>query len=382
MKITEIRTTVVGAPWRELTFVELLTDEGLTGLGEVRMVNKTDTLLAAVGELGRRHVVGLDPFDTTLLARRVGWEEFGRVGEVTASALAAFDVACHDLQGQALGVPVWKLLGGRVRDSVRAYANGWYRGERTPETFAALAREVVDRGYTALKVDPFGAASTQLNTAERTRSVDMLAAVRDAVGPGVQLMVEMHGRFTAGEAARIAALVEPLDPEWLEEPTPPGNASSLRAVRSRTRLPLAAGERTHTPAELREIVEDQLVDVIQTDLTHAGGFTGLRAIASWAATYDMVVAPHNVCGPVGTMANVHFAVATQNHMVLEHFNDFADPWVFDLVDGAPTVGPDGTFAVPQAPGLGVRLRPEVCAEHPRTGAFFDLNRTGWELREH
>lgn len=143
----------------------------------------TEIRTTVIDELGQRHVVGMDPFDTKLLSRKLVWDEFGHAGEVTASALAAFDVAFHDLQGQALGVPVWKLLGGRVRDSVRAHANGWYRGDRTPETFAALARTVVARGYTALKVDPFGAASTQLSNAERTRSVDILAAVRDAVGP-------------------------------------------------------------------------------------------------------------------------------------------------------------------------------------------------------
>lgn len=133
--------------------------------------------------------------------------------------------------------------------------------------------------------------------------------------------------------------------------------------------------------ELREIVEEQLVDVLQTDITHAGGFTGLRAVASWAGTYDLVVAPHNVCGPVGTMANVHLAVATHNHAVLEHFNDFADPWVLDLVEGAPRVDGEGFFGVPEAPGLGVHLRPEVCAEHQRTSAYFDLYRDGWERRE-
>jgi len=381
VRITEIRTTVVGAPWRELTFVELVTDEGLVGLSEVRMVNKTDTLLAAIDELGRRHVVGMDPFDTERLSRKLLWDEFGRAGEVTASALAAFDVAFHDLQGQALGVPVWKLLGGRVRDSVRAYANGWYRGDRTPETFAALARTVVARGYTALKVDPFGAASTQLSNSERARSVDILAAVRDAVGPDVQLMVEMHGRFTAGEATRVAGLVAPLDPEWLEEPVPPYSAASLREVRRRTPLPLATGERHHTLADLREIVEEGLVDVLQSDISHFGGLAAVRKLAGWAQVYDLVVAPHNVCGPVGTMANVHFGVATPNHMVLEHFNDFADPWVLDLVEGAPVVRADGTFAVPEAPGLGVELRHDVCAEHPRTDAFFDLHAEGWEKRE-
>src|SRR5437870_12060505 len=145
MKIVEARTTVVGAPWRELTFLELSTDDGLTGVGEVRIVNKTDTLVACVGELAPRYVVGSDPFDVERLAWNVQRAEYGRPGEVTQSALAAFEVACWDLMGQALGVPVWKLLGGKFRDRVPAYANGWYQAERDPQVIARLARGVVKR---------------------------------------------------------------------------------------------------------------------------------------------------------------------------------------------------------------------------------------------
>ena len=376
-----MRTTAVGAPWRELVFLELLTDEGLTGTAEVRIVNKTDTLLACIEELAPRYVIGSDPFDVERLAWNVQRAEYGRPGEVTQSALAAFDVACWDLMGQALGVPVWKLLGGRFRDRVPAYANGWYTSKRDPAAIARLAQDVVKRGYRALKLDPFGAASAELAAPDRRRAVEIVAAVREAVGPDVQIMVEMHGRFTPAAASGVAVRLEPYDPEWIEEPVPPENAESLRRMRQATWLPIATGERAHTPSDIREFIEGGCVDVVQVDLTHFGGFHAMKCLAGWADAYYLLLAPHNVCGPVGTMANVHFAVATSNYKVLEHFNDFADPWVQDLVDHPPSVDPgDGCFAIPERPGLGLSLKHDTCAAHPRTGGRIRLFEAGWERR--
>jgi len=380
LKIIDVRTTVVGTSWRELTFVELITDEGLVGLGEARMVNKTDTLVACIGELARRYAVGSDPFDVELLAWRVQWEDYGRAGEVTMTALAALDMACWDLMGQALDQPVWRLLGGRFRDKVPAYANGWYRGPRDATTYAALAGAVTERGYRALKIDPFGSASSDLSSAEEARSVEIITAVREAVGSDVSIMVEMHGRFSAATAIRVAQRMEALRPEWIEEPVPPYNPSTLRRVRHATSIPIATGERVHAIADFRELIESGLVDVIQADLSHFGGFTGLRNLAGWAAVYDLQLAPHNVCGPVGTAANIHFAVATANFKVLEHFNDFADPWLSELVDEAPKVTADGFFDIPTRPGLGLQLDSDACANHPRTHAHFNLHRDGWEMR--
>jgi galactonate dehydratase len=381
LKITDIRTTVVGAPWRELVFVEMTTDDGRTGTAEVRIVNKTDTLLACIGELAPRYVIGADPFDVERLAWNVQRAEYGRPGEVTQSALAAFDVACWDLMGQALGVPVWKLLGGRFRDRVPAYANGWYTGKRDPAVIARLARDVVARGYRALKLDPFGAASAELTGPDRRRAIEIVAAVREAVGPDVQIMIEMHGRFTPAAASAVAASLEPYDPEWIEEPVPPENAEALRRVRQSTRLPIATGERAHTPYDIREFIEGGYVDVVQVDLTHFGGFLAMKRLAGWADAYYLLLAPHNVCGPVGTMANLHLAVATSNYKVLEHFNDFADPWVQELVDCPPSVdAEDGCFGVPERPGLGLSLKHDVCALHPRTGGRIRLFEAGWERR--
>src|SRR5262245_1189353 len=308
------------------------------------MVNKTDTLVACIQELAPLYVIGSDPFDVERLAWNVQRAEYGRPGEVSQSALAAFDIACWDLMGQALRVPTWKLLGGRFRERVPAYANGWYQTERNPVAVAARARAVVERGYRALKLDPFGAAAAELSPADRRRAVEIVASVREAVGPDVQILVEMHGRFTPSAAATVAALLEPYEPEWIEEPVPPENAAALKRVRDATRIPIATGERIHALPDAREFIEGGYLDVVQVDPTHFGGLTAMKRLAGWADAYYLLLAPHNVCGPVGTMANVHLAVATPNYKLLEHFNDFADPWVQDLVDQPPRVDPvDGCF---------------------------------------
>lgn len=380
-RIVELRTVVVGAPWRELTMVELVTDDGLTGLGEVRMVNKTDTLLAAINELAARYVIGRDPADTSRLAWEIQVGEYGVAGEVTASALAAFDMACWDLLGKQHGVPVWKLLGGQFRDRVPAYANGWYQAERDPATIAALAGQVVQRGYRALKIDPFGAASAELSRSERRRSTAILEAVRDEVGPDVELYVEMHGRFTAASALEVISDLAHLEPGWIEEPVPPDDLNGYRHIRRSTPLRIATGERLHRAGEVRPFLDEGLVDVLQVDLTHHGGITGLQRLVGWTQAANVLLAPHNVCGPVGTAAALHIAISAPNLKTLEHFNDFADPWVAALVDVAPTVDiEDGCFALPTRPGLGVELDHAVCAEHPRTGGRLTLFSEGWERR--
>ncbi len=381
MKITNASITVVGTQWRELVFLELHTDTGLTGISECRMVSRTMTLEACLKELAPRHVIGTDPFDVERLAWNIQRAEYDRPGEVSQSALACFDVACWDLIGQSLKVPVWKLLGGKFHDRVLAYANGWYQAERDPATIASLAKQVVLRGYRGLKLDPFGHASAELDAPERRRAVAIVAAVREAIGPDVKIMLEMHGRFTAATASAMAKLIEPYDPEWIEEPTPPENALAYRSVRAATHLPIATGERAHAMEDIRGFIEGGVVDIVQVDLTHFGGFLAMKKLAGWADAYNLTMAPHNVCGPVGTMANLHFAVATPNYKVLEHFNDFADAWVLDLVDHPARVDrADGCFAVPERPGLGLKLNHAACAEHPRTGGRIKLFEAGWEKR--
>src|SRR5256885_5793283 len=171
------------------------------------MLNHTDALHGYLREAVPRHVIGADPLDVESLVHRMTRHDYARPGEIAMSALAIVEIACWDLAGKALGLPVYKLLGGAVRDRVKAYANGWYQVERTPEEFHAAARAVVARGYRALKLDPFGAGMFELDVEETARSMDLVAAVRDAVGPEGEILIEMHGRVSAATAIRIAGLL-------------------------------------------------------------------------------------------------------------------------------------------------------------------------------
>lgn len=379
MRITELDTHILGTPWRDLTFVRVHTDEGLSGVGECRMLGHTAALLGYLSEAAPRHVVGSDPFDVESLVDRMKHGDYGRAGEIVMSGIACVEMACRDIVGKALGQPVWRLLGGAVRSRVKAYANGWYTVERTAEEFHAAARRVVERGYRALKFDPFGPGRWELEPAERRRSIDLVAAVRDAVGPDVEILIEMHGRFAPSEAIRIASELTRFEPTWIEEPVPPDNAAALATVAERTQIPVATGERIHDRTEFRELFERRTVDVIQPDIGHIGGIGETRKLAATAETHYVRVAPHNVGGPVLTAANLHLAACTPNFLIQEHFNDFADEHVKQAAPGLPEVT-DGYFDLPTAPGLGVELDTDYVAEHPGTGAHFDLYAEGWQFR--
>jgi galactonate dehydratase len=381
MRISNLRTGVVGTPWRNLTIVELQTDEGLTGVGEARMVNHTDALLGYLAEAGPTHVLGSDPFETESLVQRMYRNDYGRAGEVAMSAIAVVEMACWDIVGKALGQPVYRLMGGAVRDRIPAYANGWYTVERDPDEFRQAAQAVVERGYRALKVDPFGAGLLQIDRAERLRSVGLVEAIRDAVGPEVEIMVEMHGRFAPATAVAVARDLARFEPFWIEEPVPPENLKALAKVAARVDVPVATGERIHTRYDFRELLELQAADILQPDIAHFGGISETRRLAATAETHYLHVAPHNVGGPVATAANLHLAACTPNFLVQEHFNDFADSWVLDVAPGLPRVGHDGAFPLPSGPGLGVTVDWDAAAEHPRQDVHFDLFREGWQRRE-
>jgi galactonate dehydratase len=380
MRIAEVRPLVLGTQWRNLTYVVVRTDEGLEGVGEVRMINETEALLGYLAEAVPVHVLGADPFEIEALIQRLWRREYARSGQIAMSALSVLETACWDIVGKALDQPVHRLLGGPVRDRIKAYANGWYTVERTPEEFHAAARAVVARGYRALKLDPFGAGTWELEPEERTRALELVEAVRDAVGPDVELLVEMHGRFTPAQAVSIARDLERFRPSWIEEPVPPENLAALRKVSEQVSLPVATGERIHVRDEFRELFELQAADVVQPDLTMCGGILETRRIAAWAEAYYVLVAPHNVGGPVSTAAALHLAAVTPNFKIQEHFNDFGEAFVKEAAPGNPEVV-DGYFALPQGPGLGVTLDEDVVAEHPRRTIHFDLFAEDWHLRQ-
>jgi galactonate dehydratase len=380
MKIARVETLVLGAAWRNLTYVVLHTDDGLEGVGEVRMINHTDALLGYLDEAGPNHILGSDPFAIEDLVRRMYRNDYARAGQIAMSAIAVVEMACWDIVGKALGQPVYRLLGGPVRDRVRAYANGWYTVERTPDEFREAALRARAKGYDAVKLDPFGDAYYELPAAERRRAVALIEAVREAMGPDGEVFVEMHGRFTPAVAIGIAKDLAPFRPGWIEEPVPPENIKALAKVARKVDVPVATGERIHARHEFREVFERQAADIVQPDLTMCGGILETRKIASWAESYYVLVAPHNVGGPVSTAACLHFAAVAPNFKILEHFNDFAEGFIKAAAPGNPELR-DGSFPLPAGPGLGVTLDRDVVREHPRRDIHFDLFREEWHLRQ-
>jgi galactonate dehydratase len=380
MKIVDVKTHVMGTAWRNLSFVRVITDEGLEGVGEVRMLNHTDALLGYFAEAVPNHILGSDPFNVEDLVQRMFRNDFARAGEIAMSAISTIEIACWDIMGKAIGLPVYKLLGGAVREKIKAYANGWYTVERTPQEFHAAAKRVLEKGYRALKFDPFGAGFYELDRTEKNKVIELVEAVYDAVGPDVEMLIEMHGRFNLATAVELARELERFKPSWVEEPVPPENLAALKKASRKINIPVATGERIHTRYDFRELFELQAADIIQPDITHFGGLLETKKLAAWAEVYYILVAPHNVGGPVSTAAALHFAASTPNFKIQEHFNDFAEDWVKAAAPGNPEVV-DGYFALPQGPGLGVKLDEALIQEHPQQRIFFNLFAENWHRRQ-
>lgn len=362
MKISSFRTLVLGTPWRNLTYLVLETDEGLTGIGEARVLGKTHTVTEYLKD-AQRHFVGHDPFDVEALYRRMTLFDFGKPGEVVHTGLALVEMACWDIIGKACGQPVYRLLGGKVRDTVPAYANGWYTVERKPEDFALSAQRVLDRGYKAMKFDPFGSGDLELTRPEFHRSIDLIEAVFTVTRGRAQIMLEMHGRFAPHQAREIARAVEKFEPAWIEEPTRPGDVPALKSVRQHTSLPIATGERLYGMPEFRELFALGLCDVVQPDITQCGGILETKKIASVAEMHSVMTAPHNVGGIVSTMAALQLCLTLRNGKILEHFNDFADEGIKRAGTNYPEVV-DGEFRAPSLPGWGIELNEDFIKEHP------------------
>lgn len=383
MKIARVTPMVMGTAWRNLTFVKVETDDGLIGVGEARAVNRTDGVLGYLNEAIPRYVLGEDPFNVERLVSRMFREDFARAGEITMTGIALIEIACWDIMGQALGLPVYRLLGGAVRDRIKAYANGWYTVERTPAEFAAAAQRAVAKGYHALKFDPFGGGFYELERDEKLKSISLVEAVRAAVGPEIELLIEMHGRFNPPTAIEIAKELAPYKPSWYEEPVPPENLAALKRVSTAIAplgVPVATGERLHTMHEYRELFELQAADIIQPDITHFGGLMNTKKLAAWAEAYYVLVAPHNVGGPVSTAAALHLAASTPNFKIQEHFNDFAEAFVKQSAPGVPEIV-DGYFPLPAGPGLGVTLNEDVIRANPQQSIHFNLFTADWHKRQ-
>lgn len=378
MKITDVQTFLVGTKWRNFLFVKISTDEGIVGVGEATLEGKEKVVESAIHELKRRNVLGANPFNIEHMWMSMYRNEFWHGGPVLLTAMSGIEIACWDIVGKALGQPIYNLLGGRCRDKIPTYANGWYSGERTPEHFARCAKEVIQKGYRALKFDPFGMAGREMSRQEKVKSLDLVAAVREAVGPDVEIFIEVHGRFSPMTAIEIARELEPYRPGWYEEPVPPDNHDAMALVARKINIPVATGERLYTRYGFRRLFELQAANIIQPDILHTGGILETKKIAAMADTYYMAVAPHNPNGPISTAVAVQLDACLTNFYIQECLDDFDVPWRNQLIQGALEIV-NGYITVPDKPGLGVELNEEVLQEHPYVeGAFFNMWSEGWE----
>lgn len=247
-EITDVETYIVASPTRPWLFVEVQTDQGVSGIGEAMAHRKPETVATAVDEIAERFVVGSDPFDTERLFFDIYRDEWFSKHVVNTTVISAIDQACWDIKGKARDTPVYELLGGSFHgDSLPAYANGWYSDvDGTPESFGTAAERVVDDGYRAMKFDPFGTVWGHMDRREFHRAIDRVAAVREAVGPEVELLIEGHGKFRPGTALEVAQALAPYEPTFFEEPTPADNVDALARVARRSPVPIATGERAMT----------------------------------------------------------------------------------------------------------------------------------------
>lgn len=352
---------MLGTPWRNLTYITLETADGITGVGEARVVGRTHTVLELLKDT-QRHFIGHSAYDINALYQRFTLDDCNKPGSETITALSLLEMACFDLQGKAAGVPLYRLLGGKVRDKVPAYANGWYTFERDADLFIQAAQEVVNKGYMGLKFDPFGSANLELSRKEYYKSLGLIEAVASVLPDNVQMFIEMHGRFTPHQAIEIARDIEKFKPGWIEEPCRPDDLGAHKLVMSQTSIPVATGERLYTPAEYRELFDSRAANIIQVDPTNFGILEATH-VAAQAENYSMMVAPHNVGGILSTLVNIHLMATLRNGKILEHFNDFADKNVKKAGVWYPKLV-DGHFELPDKPGIGVELDYEFIKDNP------------------
>jgi len=356
VKITRLETFFVKPRW---LFLKVHTDEGLVGWGEPIVEGWSRTVAACVDEMGR-YLIGQDP-------RRIEhhWQAlyrggFYRGGPVLVSALSGIEQALWDITGKWLGVPIYQLLGGAVRERIRVYA---HVGGESAEAYAASARKAIERGFTAVKTCPFGAARFVEGPAFVEQAVARVAALREAVGKSVDIGLDFHGRVGPAMAIQLAKALEPLSPMFIEEPCLPENVDAMATVARSTSVPIATGERLFTKWGFREVLEKQAAAILQPDLSHAGGILEVRKIAAMAEAYYAAIAPHCPLGPISLAAGLQVDACTPNFLCQEQVS---------LGEGylkQPFVVKDGYVDVPAGPGLGIEVDEAAVAEKRYDGSW-------------
>ena len=361
MKIRDIRCLVADGGGRNILFVVTETDEGLTGWGEAYCVGPDLAVVATVDYL-KAWLVGQDPRDIERLWAVMYQGLRFPPGSVGLAAISGIEHTLWDISAKALGLPVYRLLGGRVRDRVRVYQSP--HGD-TPQELAENALALIARyGYNALKMSPYPPEPDRRPWNEVLREGPrFLEAVRTAVGDDVDIGLDAHAKiFEPARALELAHAMAPYRPFFLEEPIRPENIAAMAHLRKKLPVPLATGECLYTKFEFNDLLRAQAVDIIQPDVAVCGGLMEMRKIAALAEAHDVTVAPHNPMGPLNTAVNVHFAAATTNFLLLEFVpHDTGRRREFVVEPWAPK---DGYLAIPDSPGWGMEVDEAAVVRHP------------------
>jgi galactonate dehydratase len=368
IRITDVRTVIVHAGMRNWVFVKIETNQdGLCGWGEASLEWKTRAVAGAVEDF-KPMVVGEDPRRIEHLYQKMYRQSFWRLGVIGMSAISGIEQACWDILGKSLGVPVYQLLGGAVRDRVRMYTHlGGGNMRAVYETFDPaplidLAQKVVADGYTAVKVVFVPYSEPLMGIGPVKHFASLMEKLRLALGDKIDIMVDFHGRAYPAMAIEYIRAIAEYRPFFCEEPVPPENVAALKQVTDAVSVPIATGERLVTRFGFREVFEKNACHVIQPDLCHCGGLAEGRKIAAMAETYFMGVAPHNPLGPVANAVALHFDLATPNFVIQEDM--FSDvPWRWDVVRHSLTTK-DGYWQIADSPGLGIEVDEKEAAKHP------------------
>ncbi|MEK7397565.1 MAG: mandelate racemase/muconate lactonizing enzyme family protein, partial [Candidatus Poribacteria bacterium] len=376
MKITDIQTMeVMGHGYS--TYVRVYTDKGLTGTGEC--IHGRSASSAIINDM-KGMLINQDPMNIDKLfewVRRAYIFDGALAGNVI-SALTGIEIALWDLVGKATNLPVYQLLGGKFRDKIRLYSDCG-GGMDNPESCGRRAKEVVSMGFNAIKFDIDDAGSPHkvdawnwsITPGEAQSMIDKVSAVRESVGPNVDIAVDMHGRYDTSAAIRVAKALEPFNLMWLEEPVPPENIDAMREVKRSTSTPICAGENLFMRHGFRELIEKQAVDVIMPDIPKCCGLSEGRKIANMAELYYIAMAPHNVCGPLGTIASCHVCASIPNFLVLEWHWLGRKHWNELVITEKPIIE-NGYITLSDKPGLGVEINPDGVQKYLKPGTkLFD-----------
>ena len=366
MQITDIKTFLVHpGKAKNLCFVKIETDAGIHGWGECYTQSDRDLQIMAHIDQIRRYLIGRDPTNIKHFIQ-MAYDDFaGRRGAMDYHcAISGLEHAMWDIAGKAYGAPTHKLIGGACRDKIRVYANGWSGGAPTPDALAERASQVVEMGFSALKFDPIpGRWRTFVDKEIERAAVENVRAVRNAVGPDVDILVEMHRRLAPMHAVRIAQDIEQFRPFWYEEPVLAENIDALAAARQKINIPVVTGEELYTKFEFREVFEKQAADILNPDVCNVGGILELKEIAAMAEPYFVAISPHNFNSTtVGLAATIQVSAAIPNFLITEYFVNLEE-FGRDIAV-APFEVEDGYIRLPDAPGLGIDLNEDRLAAYP------------------